>query len=150
MSVRQMMKMVGPREDLSCQLPAQWERFGASVFRLFGPCTTTIFGRRVPFSQVACATWKDNRLLCLCCPTPRCPSELSDCESMLLLRLHERGGTVALPSRVPSFRASKLPELYVRFQRVRCSTGASLFVFQCRLARVVLIRAILSSDSQST
>src|SRR5260221_13577109 len=35
------------------------------------------------------------------------------------------------------------------FQPVRCSTGAGLSVFQCHPAIVLLIRAILSSDSQS-
>src|SRR5712664_4848905 len=125
-------------------------RFGASPSRLFGPCATRVFGRQVPFSQVSCATWKDNRLLFLCHPTPRHQSEVSACESMLLLRLHERGGTLALLRPVPSFRASRRREPYGRSRPERYSNAAAHNVFQCRLARVVLIRAIPSSDSQST
>src|SRR6266404_3840373 len=120
----------------------------ASLSRFFGPCAARVFGRQVPFSQVACATWKDNRLLFLCRPTPRCPSEVSACESMLLLRRHETSGTSALLRRVPSSQASRRTELYGRSRPERCSTGASLTVFQCRPARVVLIHAVLSSDSQ--
>src|SRR5258708_18193346 len=86
----------------------------ASLSRFFGPCAARVFGRQVPFSQVACATWKDNRLLFLCRPTPRCPSEVSACESMLLLRRHETSGTLALLRRVPSFRGSRRREPYGR------------------------------------
>src|SRR5260370_31565532 len=96
------------------------ERFGASLLRPFGPCAARVFGRRVPSSQVACATWKDNRLLCLCCPTPRYASEVSDCELMLLLRLHERGGTLAFLRLAPFFPASLETELYYRFSRLSC------------------------------
>src|SRR6266404_5377719 len=122
----------------------------ANLLRPSGPCAATIFGRRVAFSQVACATWKDNRLLFLCRPTPRCPSEVSACESMLLLRRHETSGTLALLRRVPSFRGSRRREPYGRSRPERYSNAAAHNVFQCRPARVVLIRAILSSDSLST
>src|SRR4029077_20008861 len=123
------------------------KRFGASVSRLFGPCAARVFGRRVPFSQVAFAVWKCKRLGRLCFRI-RHPPEVSACESMPLLRRHETGGTLALLRLVPSFPAFRQTKPYGRFQRVRCSTGASLSVSQCRLAKGSLTRAILSSDSQ--
>src|SRR4029077_5612474 len=119
------------------------ERFGA-ILRLFALCAATTFGRQVPFSQAVCATWKDNQLHCLCCPTPRYPSEVSACEWTLPLRPHETIGTSALPARAPTFPVFRQTEPYARFQHARCSTGANLSVFQCRPARVVLSRAILS------
>src|SRR5258708_30081426 len=61
---------------------------------------------------------------------------------MLALHNHETGGTLAFLRRVPFFRGSQPPELYVRFQHARCSTGASLSVFQCRPARVLLIPSL--------
>src|SRR5712692_2915310 len=82
------------------------ERFGPSVLRPFEPCAATVFGRQVPFSQVACATWKDNRLLCLCFPIHH-PAQVLACESRLLLRRRERGGTLALLKLVPSFPGSR-------------------------------------------
>src|SRR5260221_3054055 len=117
----------------------------ASLSRFFGPCAARVFGRQVPFSQVACATWKDNRLLFLCRPTPRCPSEVSACESMLLLRRHETSGTLALLRLVPSFPGSRRREPYGRSRPEKYSNAASDNGFQCRPVRVVFIRAILSS-----
>src|SRR5258705_13744014 len=122
--------------------------FGVSLSRLFGPCAATIFGRRVPFSREAFAAWRSNRLRGPCSRI-RHPSEVSSCSIRLELHQHETGGTSELPKSEPSSQASRRRELYVRFQPVRYSTGASLSVFQCRPARVVLIRAILSNDSQS-
>jgi hypothetical protein len=121
----------------------------ASLLRLFGPCAAKGSGRWVPFSQAACAVWIDNRPVRLCFRIHHHSSEVSAWSMKRELHHHETGGTSALPRRVPSFQASRQPELCVRFQRVRCSTGASLTVFQCHPARVVLIRAILSNDSQS-
>src|SRR6267378_4353495 len=118
----------------------------ASPSRLSGPYAATIFGRRVPFSRGACAIWKNNRLRGPCFRI-RHPSEVSSCSILLELHQHETGGTSGFRERAPSFRGSRQPELYDRFQRVRCSTGASLSVSQCRPARVVLIRAIPSVDS---
>src|SRR6266404_7159099 len=121
----------------------------ASLSRFFGPCAATTFGRQVPFSQVACATWKDNQLRCLCFPIHH-PSQALACEPMLLPRPHETSGTLALLRPVPSFRASRRREPYGHSRPERYSNAAAHNVFQCRLARVVLIRAILSSDSLST
>jgi hypothetical protein len=114
------------------------ERFGASLLRLFGPCAARGVGREVSFLQEACTVWRGKRLRCLCFRI-RHPSEVSPSAMMSALHRHETGGTLELLKRLPSFRASKPPEPYVRFQRVRCSTGASLSVSQCRLARVLLI-----------
>src|SRR6267154_5399372 len=122
--------------------------FGVSLLPLFGPCAATIFGRRVPFSRVACAVWRSNRLRGPCSRI-RHPSEVSSCSILLELHQHETGGTSELRERVPSFRGFRQPEPCVHFQPVRCSTGASQCASQYHLARVVLIRAILSSDYQS-
>src|SRR6267142_1480352 len=126
----------------------QVNAFAASLLPLFGPCAATIFGRRVPFSRGACAVWRSNRLRCPCFRI-RHPSEVSACAMKLALHHRETGGTSARLRREPSFQGSQQPELYVRFQRERCNSGASLTVFQCHPARVLLILAILSSDSQS-
>src|SRR5258708_16391815 len=139
---------VGNPPKMPRQRSPEQERFGPSVLRPFEPCAATVFGRQVPFSQVACATWKDNQLRYLYFPSHH-PSQVLACEPMLLPRRHETSGTLALLRRVPSFRASQPPELYARFQHARCNTGASLSVFHYRLARVGLLRASLSSGSQS-
>src|SRR5229473_4692701 len=123
-------------------------RFGATL-RPFAPCAAEVFGRWVPSSQVACAVWRGNRLRDPCFPI-RHPSEASACESMLLLRRRETSGTSELLRPVPSFPRSRQPELYDRFRRGKGNTAASLSASRCHLARVVLIRAILSSDSRSS
>src|SRR6266436_398517 len=122
-------------------------RFGA-ILRPFGPCAATIFDRRVPSSLVTSSVWRGNRLRDPCFPI-RHPSEVLACESMLLLRRRETSGTSELLRIAPSFPASRQRELCGRFQRGKCNTAASPFASRCHLARVVLIRAILSSDSQS-
>src|SRR6266404_3423065 len=66
--------------------------FGTSLWRLFEPCAATVFRRQVPFSQVACAVWRGNRLPRLCFRI-RHPSEVSACAMMLALRHRETGGT---------------------------------------------------------
>ena len=110
-------------------LAASW-----AILRLSELCAATTFGRQIPFSQAVCATWKDNQLHCLCCPTPRYSSEVSACEWTLPLRPHETIGTSVLLTRAPTFPAFRQMEPYARFQHARCSNGASRSVFQCRPA----------------
>src|SRR5258707_12775010 len=124
-------------------------RFGASLSRLSGPCAARVFGRQVPFSPVAYAVWRSNRLRGPCSRI-RHPSKVSSCSILLEPHQHETGGTSGLRERVPSSLGSRQTERCVHFQRVTGSTGANLSVFQCRPARVLLIRAILLSDSLST
>src|SRR5258708_29344834 len=97
----------------------------ASLSRLFGPCATTGFGRRAPFSPVAYAVWRSNRLRGPCSRI-RHPSEVSSCSILPELHQHETGGTSGLRESVPSFQGSRYPELYGRFQPMRYSTGATL------------------------
>src|SRR5882762_10875999 len=120
----------------------------ASPSRLSGPYAATIFGRRVPFSRGACAIWKNNRLRGPCFRI-RHPSEVSSCSILLELHQHETGGTSGLRESVPSFRGSRQPELYDRFQRVRCSIAKVLFAFRCRLVKDSSIHAIPSVDFRS-
>src|SRR5258706_6705209 len=103
------------------------QRNRSSLVRLFAPCAARIVGRQVSFLQEACTVWKGKRRPRLCFRI-RHPSEASACAMMLALHRHETGGTLALPRPAPSFRGSQLPELYDRFQPVRCSTAASLSV----------------------
>src|SRR6266404_7822487 len=95
----------------------------ATLLRLSAPCAAKGFDRRVPFSQVACAVWRGNRLPRLCFRI-RHPSEVSACAMMLALRHRETGGTVALLPPVPSFRASRRREPYGRFRPERYSNAA--------------------------
>src|ERR1700676_4491651 len=82
----------------------------ASVSRLFGLCAATAFGRRVPFSPVAYAVWRSNRLRGPCSRI-RHPSEVSSCSILLELHQHETGDTSALRERAPSSLRSRWPEL---------------------------------------
>src|SRR5258707_12069269 len=123
-------------------------RFGVSLSRLFAPCAATTFGRRAPFSPVAYAVWRSNRLRGPCSRI-RHPSEVSACSILRELHHRETGGTSALPKSEPSSQASRRRELCGRSRPERYSNAAVQNVFQCRLARVVLIRAILSNGSQS-
>jgi hypothetical protein len=119
------------------------------AWQLCGPCAVRVLGRQVPFSQVACATWRDIQLLCLCFPIPRDLSEVSGCELLLLLRHHERAGTSAPPGRVPSFRASQPLGPYVHSQRGKYSIAASLSAFQRLPVRDPSIRVVVSNALQS-
>src|SRR5882672_11373600 len=123
--------------------------FRASLLRLFAPRAATGFGRQVSFSQVAYAVWRGNRPVRLCFRIHHYPSEVSAYSIQQQLHHHETSGTLEPPKPVPSSLVFQWPELYVHFPRERCSNGASLSAFQSRLARVFLIRAVLSSDTQS-
>jgi hypothetical protein len=89
--------------------------------QLFGPCAARAFGYQAPFSRVACATWRSNRLLRPRFPIPHYRSEVSACVLTLPLRHRGKAGTSALRGRVPVFQASQRLGLYVRFQRGKCN-----------------------------